>query len=511
MTAFSPQKGLQGQVLEWRLTGAKTYSNPYTDLSVWLRFRHESGREMKRPAFWDGGSTWRIRFAIPEASGTITWESFSDVADDGLNGNQGTIECTGPGNVPLLSMSKGKRNIVDGNGRGKLLIADTAWALPWRATDEMCKIYAADRKQKGFNAALLMTVQPDMKAEGPQDRASDGGFDRGFKDLHQGTLRQLRPAYFKTFDRLVRILLEAGITPIYQPLFHGYGWKGLSVAGRMVDQEDYCRYCRYLLARYGAWPAVYLVGADGDGKEPGVRAGGREIEAWDSYQQPTGMHYNPMSSARQWQADQWLDFQWCQTGHKGEHRPERMADMWRNQPIKGVANGEPTYESMNHADNAAGWWQGQEAWLNFMAGGTMGVFYGAGSLWNWLYRPDEPGHQSWCKAPDAGWREALDFEGSRYPGVVGNIVSQYDFTDLAPQVEWTIGNRCVGKPHHFALVYLDKAEDFVILSQQVPAHYRIYCAKTGDVIEEGRRDITQNFCPISVPQCAGPLAVAFFP
>ncbi len=510
MTTFPTQKGQQGHVLEWRFQSAETYANPYFELSVWVLFQLESGRKVKRPAFWDGGRTWRIRFAIPEASGTIKWESFSDVEDPGLTGNRGKIECTGPGNPGLLSMSKGKRNILDGEGRGKLLVVDTAWALPWRATEEMCKTYAEDRRQKGFNAVLLMTVQPDMKAEGPQDRSSDGGFDRGFKDLSQGTIRQLRPAYFKTFDRLVRILLAEGITPIYQPVFHGYGWKGLSVAGQAMDEQDYCRYCRYLVARYGAWPAIYLVGADGNGKEPGVRQAGREIEEWDCYQQPTGLHYHPMSASKQWQADRWLDFQCCQTGHKGEHRPERVADMRRNRPAKGVANGEPTYECMSDAENAAGWWQGHEAWLNFMAGGTLGVFYGAGSLWNWLYRPEEPGHQNWCIAPRAGWREALDFEGSRYPGILGKIVSRYDFVDLAPQVEWTIGNRCLGTPHRFALVYLEKDEDFVIISKQVPENYRVYCAKTGETLAEGTRDSGQAFCPISIPKGKAPLAVAFF-
>ncbi|MCB0229540.1 MAG: DUF4038 domain-containing protein, partial [Anaerolineae bacterium] len=43
-----------------------------------------------------------------------------------------------------------------------LLAGDTAWALPWRATVEQCRIYAADRQAKGFSATRLMTVQPDM-------------------------------------------------------------------------------------------------------------------------------------------------------------------------------------------------------------------------------------------------------------------------------------------------------------------------------------------------------------
>jgi hypothetical protein len=47
------------------------------------------------------------------------------------------------------------------------------------------------------------------------------------------------------------------------------------------------------------------------------------------------------------------------------------------------ANGEPTYENGGRRGRAAGWWQGHEAWCNLCAGGSMGVVYGAGSLWQW--------------------------------------------------------------------------------------------------------------------------------
>ena len=42
------------------------------------------------------------------------------------------------------------------------------------------------------------------------------------------------------------------------------------------------------------------------------------------------------------------------------------------------------------------------------------VAYGAASLWQWRLHPDEPGHGAYFVAEGAGWKEALDFEGSRY-------------------------------------------------------------------------------------------------
>lgn len=95
-----------------------------------------------------------------------------------------------------------------------------------------------------------------------------------------------------------------------------FGWKGLDVAGPVIPPAEYARYWRYLVARYGAGPAIYLVGADGSGCEPQLPAGSEEIQRWDYYQQPTGLHYRPRAANASFQDAGWLDFQWCQTGHR---------------------------------------------------------------------------------------------------------------------------------------------------------------------------------------------------
>ncbi|MFC0538326.1 DUF4038 domain-containing protein [Pelagicoccus mobilis] len=476
------------EVTELKFEAQREYGHAYLEVEMWAEFKHSNGDVLKRPAFWDYDNVWRIRFASPLSDGSWRWESFANVEDEGLAGKTGSIEIEGNSKDPgLLRMSSGGRNAEYSNGTACMLVADTAWALPWRATLATCRTYAEDRQRKGFNAALLMSVQPDMHAVGPEDREAEGGFAVGFSDLPLGHINELKPEYFQYFDQLVEILLEHGIVPVFQPVFQGYGWKGLSVAGQVISGDEYARYCRYLVARYGASRAIYLVGGDGYGTEPGVRPGGKEIETWDCYSQPAGIHYNPMSANRTYQEDDWLDFQWCQSGHDGEHRPDKVADMWRNEPKKGVANGEPTYEEIGSEGNGAGWWQGHEAWINLCAGGTMGVFYGAGSLWNWIHGPDEAGHERWCKAANAGWREALAFEGSSYMKVVKQVFEGQDFADMEPRPTWTLGKRCLGKPGKFAVVYLERGGSLALLSEELPEHYALLDAKTGEQIEEGKR------------------------
>jgi hypothetical protein len=475
--------------VEIPLTADTDHENPYTQIEVGATFHHaETGTRLYRPAFYDGERTWKIRFAAP-TTGVWEWRTEANIGDGGLSGVSGQIVCTAAGPTGnrfydrgFWRMSPGGRNLVHADGTPCLLVGDTAWALPWRATVEQGEIYAADRQAKGFNAALLMTVQPDRDAKGPRSRTEDEGFEVGFEDLPDGHLNEINIAYFQYFDRLTEILVAHEICPVYQPVFHGYGWKGLRVAGPDVPAEEYARYCRYLVARYGARPAIWLVGGDGNGYHSQIGAGGEIIEKEDAYQQPTGIHYCPHADNRAYQDAVWLDFQWCQTGHNGEHLPERVADMWRNLPAKAVANGEPTYENIGKTGRSAGWWQGHEVWCNLCAGGTMGVVYGAGSLWQWKLHRDEPGHQDWCVAPGADWRDALDFEGSQYPGIAARLLDGLPFADMTPNWDYTIGRRGLAIENQLLLVYLENGGGFAVVSEKAPQQGRVYNARTGELI-----------------------------
>ena len=105
------------------------------------------------------------------------------------------------------------------------MIGDTPWALPWRGTIETVTEYAINRQERGFNTALLMSLQPDRGATGPGNRTEDGGFDVAFDDLKDGHINKPNPTYFQYLDTLRNILTDHGIVPVFQPVFHGWGWK----------------------------------------------------------------------------------------------------------------------------------------------------------------------------------------------------------------------------------------------------------------------------------------------
>ena len=54
---------------QWRQTiltfeSKKKYNNPFLDVSIRGVFTGPSGRKIRREAYWDGGSIYRITFAL---------------------------------------------------------------------------------------------------------------------------------------------------------------------------------------------------------------------------------------------------------------------------------------------------------------------------------------------------------------------------------------------------------------------------------------------------------------
>jgi len=224
----------QWKPVELTFTSAQDYSNPYTDVSLSVEFTGPNHVQVHRPAFWDGGRIWRARFA-PLIVGQWTWRSVcSQPSDSGLDGKDGSLEATAyTGSNPLLKhgllgMLAGLRNVIHADGTPFLVVGDTAWSLPWRGTIESVGVYADDRQSKGFDAVLLMSIQPDRRATGPRDRTSVGGFDVGFEDLPSGHINQMNVSYFQYMDKLMSILMDHGIVPVYQPFFKGLEGKDLA-------------------------------------------------------------------------------------------------------------------------------------------------------------------------------------------------------------------------------------------------------------------------------------------
>ncbi len=149
-----PTTAPQWQEVELTFTATRDAANHYTDTVAWADFTHDDDTMIRRPMFWDGGRTFRVRFASTKLSGTWRWTTSDRDGDPGLHGRSGTLAAQ-PATSELAtiftqhgfwSIPPGGRNLIHADGLPRLLCADTAWALPWRATVEQTEMYARDRQ-----------------------------------------------------------------------------------------------------------------------------------------------------------------------------------------------------------------------------------------------------------------------------------------------------------------------------------------------------------------------------
>ena len=54
-----------GEPTEWSYTSGKQYSDPFNQVELDFLITPPSGQQERVPAFWAGGSTWRVRYAAP--------------------------------------------------------------------------------------------------------------------------------------------------------------------------------------------------------------------------------------------------------------------------------------------------------------------------------------------------------------------------------------------------------------------------------------------------------------
>ena len=402
-----PAVAPQWREVEIAFTGPEV-ADPYLTVDAWVIFRHAGGQEVRRPVFWDGGTCYRVRFASPRPDGEWRWEVHTARPDHRLSPPEGRLTAVPPpGDHPhralnrgLVSVHPGHRTFRYADGSPAFFVFDTAWAMPWRATVDDVEEYAADRQAKGFNAVLMMSVQPDMNARGPAGRNVDEGFEVGFARPARGAAhpdqRRLLPVSRRHRRGPGRPRDHAGLAAGVPRLrLEGARRGGPGRSARRVraatagisspasapGRRSTCR------ARTAPAPSRRSRRAAGR-STPGMRTVSppasttARTTATTSTRTPTGWTSSPARPGT-----------WATTYRTGS------PPCGRSDRPKAIMNGEPSYEHSGRRGVAEGWWQGHEAWCNVCAGALMGVAYGAAGLWQWRLHPDEPGHGEYFLGP----------------------------------------------------------------------------------------------------------------
>lgn len=410
------------RVVEFRFESAKVYADPFAEVRLDAIFTDPTGVQRRVPAFWAGGQVWKVRYSSAVA-GTHRFQSeCSDTSNAGLHAVRGEVVVSPyTGSNALyrhggIQVAADRRHFAHADGTPFFWLGDTWWMglvkrLRW---PEDFQALTADRKAKGFSVIQIVAgLYPDMPAFDERG-LGDGGMP--WERLYA----RIRPEYFDEADKRIEHLVEQGLVPC---ILGAWGYH-LPWLGREKMEQHW----RYLIARWGAWPVVWV--AAGEQAMPWYLSGNKEAEteqlrrewtqvirtmrAQNAFGRMVTAH--PRSNARDEVIDPaLLDFEMQQTGHgqATERHAAKALQAWERPPVVPVISGESRYEALE-IKPPLGTREAREAfWAHLLYSGVAGHTYGANGIWQ-VNLPEQrfgksPTGFDWGGTP---WREAMKLPGS---------------------------------------------------------------------------------------------------
>ncbi len=451
----------RGQVWEGALTSAGEYADPLWDVEVTVTLTGPSGEEHSRPAFWDGGNTWRVRFAPGEA-GDWSWRSeCSDAANAGLHGVTGEFTCVeqatdnpvfarGP-----LRVSDDGTHLQWADETPFFWLGDTAWNGALCSSEADWADYLATRRAQGFSVTQFVTTQW---------RGWPGG-EPVFSNPEHVSVNLVE---FQRLDARVAAVNEAGLVAAPVML-----WTLTATdPGQVLSEESAVRLCRYMVARWGAHNVVWLLGGDGRYQDEWIerwRRIGRAVFGAHSDRLVT-MH--PCGSSwvgEEFGGEAWFDFLGYQSGHGLPERTSRWialgppAQHWRSVG-KPIINLEPNYE--DHPAYGSDYRISpldvrRAAWLSLLVTPTAGVTYGNNPTWVFSTEAGPaPNH------PNIGevgpWRDGLHTPGIAGMTAIRALMDQIEWWRLRPAQELLAEQPGADDATRFVAVAASEEQDLVV-------------------------------------------------
>ncbi|WP_116090560.1 DUF5060 domain-containing protein [Sphingomonas crusticola] len=414
------------EMQEIRFEAARLYANPYADVDCWIELE---GPHFKKRVygFWDGGRSFKVRFVATEP-GAWHWVSGSNRRDDsGLNGGAGKLNAVA-WTAAELGENANRHGFVRADGKGHALryadgtpffltgdtwLAASTWRLPFRGATPAPDYIPAEgisfeeavawRKRQGFNSISFISAFPNWAADNhgatfadkkgvflrnawekfgtwapnAQISTADGALTtaKNMEDEagnvafaiapdHDGMadFDRINPAYFQSLDRKMHYLAGQGFVPFLEPIRRDAApaWKAY-----FDFNQSYARYVQYLIARYGAYNAIFSgIHLDWIPKDLSLTAD--DFNAALTYHlrkygpPPFGQPVTTLIDRSTFKAFGHGDHAPWLTMHTVGNNPRNHAiygsieELFRLQPPYPAANLEPYYTGWNHAINRPG-------------------------------------------------------------------------------------------------------------------------------------------------------------
>jgi len=240
---------------ELTLTSRHAYTNAPQEAEVRVLFVSPLGETNRTYGFWDGGKTWRVRFA-PNFPGRWRYYTMcSDPANPGLNGQAGEFLCiaaTGDSRFDEhgpIQVARDQAHFEHADRAPFLWLGDAAWDAAPRATDPDWKYYAQTRAAQKFNTVQWRLSPTALAAASNPNSGPFTG--RECITLNLG--------FFQHLDAKVDSLTRAGLLSAIAPL-----WEIGARTDQTLPEDQAILLMRYVVARWGGNPVAWIVAFESD-------------------------------------------------------------------------------------------------------------------------------------------------------------------------------------------------------------------------------------------------------
>ncbi len=455
---------------ELTFESSKQYADPFSDIDVDLVLAG-NGVKYTVPAFWDGGSTWKVRFVCPSEGEWLFRTVCTDESNADLNGRTGKVICTEyDGELEIykhgfVTTAYGKKYITYDDGTPFFYLGDTHWSLG-DETQDMVKTICAKRAEQGFTVIQSEPIGAKFELTdgvSQTDMAGFADYDAKFKTIADAGLVHANAEFF--FPSYMQVLID-----------RFGGWESTADGKELVpDVKTYLeKISRYWVARYGAYPVMWTLGQEVDNdfyadanpqyswnsENNPYRLVAEYIDRYDAYSHPLSAHQENSGSTaaygngsgtdeklekytgampsafrdvsnHSWYAAQWSPTLTKQTDYKVQK------DYWYNSQGKPAVNYEGRYCYL-WTKNFGSRMQG---WASYLSG-MFGYGWGAHDTWSYLNIYDEENTSSDGidtitseEKINATWQDALEYPSSYQVGYMKDFFTSFDWWNLIPRFD----------------------------------------------------------------------------
>jgi hypothetical protein len=442
----------QWQAVEIVLTSSVPYGDPFQDVDVTATFTRAGSKAITRPAFWDGGRTWKVRFASPHTGLWTMTTSATDVRNSGLHHVTRTVQCDPySGNLDIykhgfLKVSGNGRYLTYADGTPFFYLGDTHWILSHERFDtsnapgvaSQFKYTVDKRVRQGFT---VFQSEPGWQARSAQIRINEeaNAEEEADADLKHG-FTSAGLAGFANLDRKFKYLADQGVVHANASIC----WAGDPALFPIFTEAFMARLANYWVARYGAYPVIWTMAQEIDKSFYGAYdattikkwfAAAQSIADNDAYHQPVMPHMentDHTTATNSWWAGKPYHSGWA-VQWQGELTDVGTAQgFWNASPTKPSVLYESAYDHFwTDSRGALG-----AAYKAFQYG-MYGYGYGANGIWNDIYsKPGEsgdfgtayemPAHYFW-------WRDGADLRTGDQLAYFKHFYTSLEWWKLVPR------------------------------------------------------------------------------